>query len=187
MRSSKGVSEPFAASTVIAPTATAASNRRRTRCTAKIANAVDAWVPLSSANPSFGPSTSGATPARASPCNAGTRTPSTQASPTPISTALRCASGARSPDAPTEPFSGTTGSTSASSKASKASMTVRRTPDTPCARLAAFSNNISRTTGAASGWPTPAQCDSTRFDCKRARSASAMRVCASLPKPVLMP
>ena len=50
---------------------------------------------------------------RASASAAGTRTPSNHASPSPTSGSARCASGARSPLAPTEPRLGTYGSTPA--------------------------------------------------------------------------
>ena len=50
-----------------------------------------------------------------------------------------------------------------------------------------MSSSISRTTGALIGWPTPALCESTRLRCSCVSWSSAMRVCASLPKPVLMP
>ena len=38
-----------------------------------------------------------------------------------------------------------------------------------------------------SGGPTPAQCERMRLRWSVASSAAALRVCASLPKPVLMP
>ena len=57
-----------------------------------------------------------------------------------------CASGARSPDAPTEPCDGTYGTRPALCTASSVSITSSRTPEWPRARLAAFSASISRTT-----------------------------------------
>ena len=50
-------------------------------------------------------------PAAASPSAAGTVLPPTVTSPTPIRAAVRWASGARSPEAPTEPLDGITGRT----------------------------------------------------------------------------
>ena len=98
-----------------------------------------------------------------------------------------CASGARSPEAPTEPWLGTQGTRPALCTASRVSMTTGRTPEWPRARLAAFSASISRTTAGASGSPTPTLCERIRLSCSVARSASLMRVLASLPKPVLTP
>ena len=66
-------------------------------------------VPLRSVRPSLASSTSGARPARRSASPPGRRSPSSSASPSPISTSARCASGARSPDAPTEPRDGMSG------------------------------------------------------------------------------
>ena len=58
---------------------------------------------------SLGPSTIGCMPACASATAAGRRWPPWMISPAPIIAAAMCASGARSPDAPTEPCVGTTG------------------------------------------------------------------------------
>ena len=66
---------------------------------------------------------------RAAPSPPGTRSPSTSISPSPISASVRCASGARSPDAPTEPCDGTYGTSPASCTASSVSITVSRTPE----------------------------------------------------------
>ena len=68
-------------------------------------------------------------PAAASASRAGTTRPPTSASPTPSSMAERCASGARSPDAPTEPWAGIAGSTSRSSSASSVWITDQRMPE----------------------------------------------------------
>ena len=114
------------------------------------ASAVENCVPLSSARPSFGPSTSGVRLARASAASAGMRAPSRKASPTPSIAAVMCASGARSPDAPTEPCFGTTGSTPRSSICCMKASVCGRTPEAPRARLASFSAIISRTFAAPS-------------------------------------
>ena len=84
-----------------------------------------------------------------------------RASPTPIIAAAMWASGARSPEAPTEPCEGTTGVTPRSSIASMQSIVSGRTPEAPCARLASFSAIMSRVTATGVGSPTPAACDST--------------------------
>jgi hypothetical protein len=73
------------------------------------ASAVEICVPLSSASPSFGARRKGASPAAAKPSLAGMTRPSRLTAPTPMSTAARWASGARSPEAPTEPLLGMTG------------------------------------------------------------------------------
>ena len=76
---------------------------------ARPSSAVDACVPLMSASPSFGASVAADSPARASAAAPGSRPDSCHASPSPTRTSARCASGARSPLAPTEPRDGTTG------------------------------------------------------------------------------
>ena len=106
MRGSKGVSLPRHASTVIAPATNAAAIARSAANNPASASAVDTCVPLSSASPSFGISSSGRRPAAASASAPGSTRRPTRASPSPISTDARCASGARSPDAPTEPCAG---------------------------------------------------------------------------------
>ena len=90
---------------------------------ASASTAVDGCVPLISASPSFGPSVTGCRPARAAPrrrdASRGSRPGDSalalrrlpSASPSPISTSARCASGARSPLAPTDPRDGTSGCT----------------------------------------------------------------------------
>ena len=66
-------------------------------------------VPLRSASPSFASRTSGSRPTSRSATSAGTCCPPSSTRPRPMSGSARWASGARSPDAPTEPCSGTTG------------------------------------------------------------------------------
>ena len=74
-------------------------------------------------------------------------------SPTPIIAAAMCASGARSPDAPTEPCAGTTGvRPRVEHRASSRRSSSGRTPEAPCARLASFSAIISRTTATGIGF-----------------------------------
>ena len=109
MRGSNGPSLPRAASTVSAPITSAASSTGSNASSACSASAVETCVPLISARPSLAASVSGAMPASRSAAAAGTRSPSTSISPSPISASVRCASGARSPEAPTEPWHGTYG------------------------------------------------------------------------------
>ena len=71
-------------------------------------------VPLTSESPSFACERAAARARRArAPRRPASRSPSNHASPSPTSGSARCASGARSPLAPTEPRLGTTGSTPA--------------------------------------------------------------------------
>ena len=107
MRGSNGPSLPRVASTVSAPITSADSSTGSNVISACSASAVDVCVPLISARPSLACSVSGAMPAFSSAASAGTRAPSTSISPSPISASVMCDSGARSPDAPTEPCDGT--------------------------------------------------------------------------------
>ena len=61
------------------------------------------------------PRVTGFSPDFARPASAGISIPSIRTVPTPIIAAVMCDSGARSPEAPTEPCAGTTGSTPRSS------------------------------------------------------------------------
>jgi hypothetical protein len=79
----------------------------------------------------------------------------------PSIAAVMCASGARSPEAPTEPWLGITGVTSRANMASSMPIVVGRTPEAPRPRLASFNAIISRTVAGRIGSPTPAACDST--------------------------
>ncbi len=187
MRASNGVSEPRAASVASAPVTRAAWNAVSASNNPASAIAVENCVPLSSASPSFGPSTMGAIPAAARASDAGTRPAGEKTSPTPSIAAARCASGARSPDAPTEPCDGTTGMIPAASIRSRNSSVSRRTPEAPCAMEASLSASINRATGSGIGPPMPPACERTRLRCNVSRSAVSMRTLASLPKPVLMP
>jgi hypothetical protein len=97
------------------------------------------------------------------------------------------ASGARSPDAPTEPWHGTTGVRPLASIASISRTVASCTPDAPCARLASLSAIISRAIGTGIGAPAPAECDNTMLRWSAVRSSGGMWTLASFPKPVLMP
>ena len=98
-----------------------------------------------------------------------------------------CASGARSPEAPTEPCDGMTGSTPLASIPSISAMTSGRTPEAPRPSERSFSARISRTVSGSTGSPTPQQCDRIRLRCSVAVSSAAILIEASLPKPVLTP
>ena len=63
----------------------------------------------------------------------------------PINGSARCASGARSPEAPTEPCSGTTGWMPRRRKSSSRSTISGRQPLWPCASALARSSSIART------------------------------------------
>ncbi len=106
MRSSNGASLPFSASTDMAPATTAAASRSSAPNRPANASAVETCVPLISANPSLARSLDGASPASFRPSAAGRILPSQRTWPMPSSTALRCANGARSPEAPTGPLGG---------------------------------------------------------------------------------
>ena len=139
------------------------------------------------ASPSFGPSTSGARPARRSPSDAGARRPSIRTSPHPSRGSARWASGARSPLAPTDPRLGTTGSTPALRRASSASTTCARTPEYPRDRVFARSRSIPRTASSSSGSPSPeAWLRMSRRWSWESRSP-AIRTLARSPNPVLTP
>ena len=187
MRASKGVSEPLAASVDSAPVTRAAWNTRSIANRFANASAVENWVPLRIARPSFGPSTSGGRPARASAAAAGMARAASWASPMPSIAAARCASGARSPDAPAEPWLGIIGITRRASMASSMATVAGRTPEAPRPRLASLRAIISRTCAGRIGSPTPAACESTILRWSVASSCGAMRTLASFPKPVLMP
>ena len=67
-------------------------------------------VPLMSARPSFSASVTGVIPAAARASAAATSSPSaSRTAPSPIAASAHAASGARSPEQPSEPYSGTTG------------------------------------------------------------------------------
>ena len=99
----------------------------------------------------------------------------------------RCASGARSPEAPTEPCAGTHGYSPRLISASRKRASAVLTPEKPCNRLASLSTSVRRTIASSSSGPTPALWERMMLRCRSVRCAGAMRVCASRPKPVLMP
>ena len=121
---------------------------RRARTSPSAANADMNCVPFTSESPSFAWSVSGSQPGARERLQAGSRSPSNHASPSPTSGSARCASGARSPLAPTEPRLGTTGSTPRSRQASRSSTSSGRAPDRPFASAFARSTMAARTTSS---------------------------------------
>ena len=105
MRGSNGPSLPRAASTVSAPITSAASSTGSNANSACSASAVEICVPLISARPSLAASTQRRDAGLAQRLGGrhalGRRR---SISPSPISASVMCASGARSPEAPTEPW-----------------------------------------------------------------------------------
>ena len=93
------------------------------------ASAVETCVPLISAKPSFAASTTGAMPACASAVFASTSAPFTNTCPSPMIASVMCDSGARSPDAPTEPLAGISGVMPALKTAIMLSITSARMPE----------------------------------------------------------
>ncbi len=168
----------------------AARLRRSAPRTASAATAVEGCVPLMSARPSFGikrrrrelraPSTR-----RVPPITRGSAP--TVASPSPIRTSDRCASGARSPLAPTDPRLGTRGCTRRLSSSISRSSVLRLMPENPLASTLARSAIDARTERSGNGSPTPAAWLRRRFSCSAPSASRGIRVSASAPKPVLMP
>ena len=140
--------EPCNASSDCAQARSATRASRRARTSPSAANAVMNCVPLMSESPSFAAGRIGSSPTRVSASNPGRRSPSTNASPSPTSGSARCASGARSPEAPTEPRLGTTGSTPRSRQASSSSTVSMRAPEFPLASVFARSSIAARTISA---------------------------------------
>ena len=99
-------SVPSIASTDIAAATDAVRTSRSASASSSAPSADISWVPLSSASPSLGWSSSGSRPRSRNATSAGTTWPLTSTWPRPMSGSARWASGARSPDAPTEPCSG---------------------------------------------------------------------------------
>ena len=104
-----------------------------------------------------------------------------------MSTSARCASGARSPEADTEPWAGITGTMPALNTAKAWSTSFGRTPEWPRDRLAMRSAKASRLTAGDSGSPTPQAWLRTRLTCNSPSLPAGISVWASLPKPVLSP
>ena len=124
-----GVRDPRTASTDCDAARSAILASRSALVSTSAPIAVMNWVPLISASPSLAPSTRGSSPARRRASAPGSSSPPISASPSPTSGSARCASGARSPLAPSEPREGTRGCTPSASSASSSSTVSRRTPE----------------------------------------------------------
>ena len=135
-------------------------------------------VPLISDSPSLARSVTGAMPCDSS---------APAVSPSPISASATCASGARSPLAPSEPCSGTVGVIRALSRPSSVSTTTGRTPEYPIASVRARSSIIARTTSSSTGGPMPAAWLRTSARCSSSRRSGGITVVASDPNPVDTP
>ncbi len=110
-----------------------------------------------------------------------------RAVPSPITTSMVWARGARSPLEPTEPCDGTSGCTPWLSMAMRVSTTSPRAPEYPQASAFALSSRIARTTSSGRSSPTPDACDSNRFRCRVAESSGEITTSANLPNPVVTP
>ncbi len=95
--------------------------------------------------------------------------------------------GARSPEAPSEPFSGITGCTPAFSMLTRVSTSSGRTPEDPWHSALARSSSIARTASAGRGRPQPTAWLTIRLCCSRLTCSAEIRTLLSAPKPVLMP
>ena len=132
---------PRTASTDCAAAMSAIRTSRPARASTSAPIAAMNWVPLISARPSLRRQLHGhqaGTP-QAPRLRPATRR-RTRARPSPTSGSARCASGARSPLAPSDPRDGTTGCTPAFTIASSSSTVSRRTPDAPVASAFARSS-----------------------------------------------
>jgi len=145
------------------------------------------WVPLSTARPSLAWNVTGAIPASRSASPPGSTRPLYRASPSPMSTSARWADGARSPLAPTDPFSGITGRMSRASMLSRVSTTTGRTPENPLAITLARISIAARVSSGLSDRPVPAAWDRIRLACSASSWSTLIRTWLSLPKPVVIP
>src|SRR6185369_14031229 len=116
-------------------------------------------VPLMRASPSLAARLIGLRPLRRSASPPSIRSPDGSSThPSPSSTRAQCASGARSPLAPSEPCSGTQGVMSWLSRSTSAWATSGRVPDRPIARDRTRSSIIARTHSRGIGAPMPREC-----------------------------
>ena len=74
-----------------------------------------------------------------------------------MSDAAICANGAKSPEAPTEPWSGITGYIPLLSKSSIKTMVFQDTPDAPRPKERSFNAIINRVVPKSKAFPTPQQ------------------------------
>ena len=134
MRSSKATLVPWRASHAMAPITSAVSTSVSAASSARVPMASMACVPLISDTASLASSARGLICARFNASALAMRAPfSSKHSPSPIRASARCASGARSPLAPTLPCDGTIGVTPRLSISQMVSMVMARTPELPFA------------------------------------------------------
>ena len=127
--------EPWSASSESAHAMSAVFASRSARTSASAPTAAMNCVPLMRDRPSFASSETGSSPTRASASAPESSSPSSSARPSPTSGSARCASGARSPEAPTEPRLGTIGVTPRLRQASRSSTVSARAPEYPFASV----------------------------------------------------
>ena len=121
-------------------------------------------VPLIRARPSFSARRSGTIPLVRSASRAANSVPErSRTMPSPIAARAQWARGARSPEHPSEPYSGTTGVIPAVSMAAYASAVPRRTPVRPVAIVARRSSIMPRTTSRSTSGPDPAAWERMRL------------------------
>ncbi len=134
MRASKATARSQYGFAVSAPQTTAEAQLLCLKQTAR--RPLTPRCPLSSASPSLAASATGSSPAFLAPsAPEAIRPASARFPPSPSKAQDRCASGAKSPDAPTEPFAGISGYTPAFTRAMSASITLNRIPENPRAAI----------------------------------------------------
>ena len=183
----KLVLEPCSASSESAHARSAVAARRFARTTPSDAIAAMNCVPLTSESPSLLASRIGSRPTARRAAVPFRSSPSTIACPSPTSGSARCASGARSPLAPTEPRAGTQGSTPRFRHSSSSSTVTTRAPENPFASAFARRSIAARTTSSGYGSPTPHAWLRSRRSWSSSASSSGMWADTKRPKPVLTP
>ncbi len=183
----KLVREPCSASSESAHARSAVAARRRARTTPSAAIAAMNCVPLTSESPSLLASRIGSRPTARSAAVPFRSSPSTSAWPSPTNGSARCASGARSPLAPTEPRAGTHGSTRRFRHSMRSSTVTTRAPEKPLASAFARRSIAARTTSSGYGSPTPHAWLRRSRSWSSSASSSGMWAETNFPKPVLTP
>ena len=98
-----------------------------------------------------------------------------------------CANWAKSPLAPTDPFSGITGIISWFKKSNIWLTTTNLTPLYPFTKVRSFKIIIIRTIPLSIGCPTPAAWDRTKFNCNFLWSEELIFTWLNFPNPVVTP
>ena len=178
---------PSNASSDIAPIRSAHSLKRRALISEYTPKADMNCVPFSRARPSFDCSEIGFQPNSLRTSSEGRRAPLYSTSPRPSSGRHMLASGARSPEAPSDPCWNTTGSTSLLKKSTRRCTVSSCTPELPYERDWILSSSISFTISAGTRSPVPQACDITRFFCNCESWSLSIEILQSEPKPVVIP